>query len=240
MEDSIVTTKNNHYSLSIRFSSDGFSLLIFDELKILLTTKKIPVELNSISYEEIINLLLEDVETILNIKNVRLIYESNHYAFVPASIFKVENAADFLFFHDKLNKNDSICYNKIPGWDIVSVFAVPKALLEALTHLFPRLELEHHLSWFLTEKIKLNDESCIQIWLRPKIMDIVVMNKGNIQMINSYDYQTTEDFTYFTLNIFQQLALNKEEYKVKLYNSGNCPELKLQLQKFLKSVSCEQ
>ena len=240
MEDSTVSNQNNQYSLSIRFGSDGFSLLIYNEFKKLLTTKKVTAELVALNYEEIINLLLEDVETILNIKKVRLIYESDHYAFVPSAIFKADEAGSFLFFQEKLNKTDKVVYNKLPNWDVVNVFTVPNVVHEALTHLFPRLEPEHHLTWFLLEKIKLNDESCVQIWIRPKLMDVLVMNKGNIQLINSYDYQTTEDFTYFTLNIFQQLALNKEEYKTKLYNSENCPELKLQLQKFLKSVSCEQ
>ncbi len=95
------------------------------------------------------------------------------------------------------------------------------------------------MSWFLLEKIKWTDESCVQIWVRPKLMDVVVLTRGNIVLVNSYDYQTVEDFTYFTLNIFQQLGLNKEEYPVKLYNSENCPELKQHLDKYLKSVSCE-
>src|SRR5659263_159805 len=131
MEDSSVPKYNNQYSLSIRFSSDGFSLLIYDELKRLLTTKKIPADLTSITYEEIIDLLLEDVETILSIKKIQLIYESDTYAFVPASIFREEHAADFLFFQDKLNKNDKIGYNKLPYWDTVSVFTVPKVLNDA-------------------------------------------------------------------------------------------------------------
>lgn len=240
MEDSSVPKYNNQYSLSIRFSSDGFSLLIYDELKRLLIAKKIPADLTSISYEDIIELLLEDVETILNIKKIRLIYESDTYAFVPASIFTTEHATDFLFFQDKLNKSDKISFNKLPNWGTVDVFAVPGVLIDAMAHLFPRLEIEHHLSWFLSEKIKSTGESCVQIWVRPKLMDVVVLTNGNIVLINSYDYSTPEDFTYFTLSIFQQLALNKEEYPVKLYNSDTCTELKQHLQKYLKSVGCEQ
>ncbi|MDD5184377.1 MAG: DUF3822 family protein [Paludibacter sp.] len=240
MEDSSVPKYNNQYSLSIRFSSDGFSLLIYDELKKLLTAKTVPVDLTTIHYEDLIELLLDDVETILNIKKIRLIYESDTYAFVPASIFRAEHATDFLFFQDKLNKSDKISFNKLPNWDTVDIFTVPAVLNDAMAHLFPRLEIEHHLSWFLSGKIKSTGESSVQIWVRPKIMDVVVLNNGNIVLINSYDYSTPEDFTYFTLNIFQQLALNKEECPVKLYNSESCTEMKQHLQKYLKSVSCEQ
>ncbi|MFA5046883.1 MAG: DUF3822 family protein, partial [Paludibacter sp.] len=128
MEDLSVPKYNNPYSLSIRFSSDGFSLLIYDELKKLLTAKTVPVDLTTIHYEDLIELLLDDVETILNIKKIRLIYESDTYAFVPASIFRAEHATDFLFFQDKLNKSDKISFNKLPNWDTVDVFAVPTVL----------------------------------------------------------------------------------------------------------------
>ena len=144
-----------------------------------------------------------------------------------------------MFFQDKLNKSDKISFNKLPNWDTVDVFTVPGVLNDAMAHLFPRLEIEHHLSWFLSGKIRSTGENSVQIWVRPKKMDVVVLNNGNIVLINSYDYSTPEDFTYFTLNIFQQLTLSKEEYPVKLYNSENCTELKQHLQKYLKSVSCE-
>jgi len=224
----------HQYSLSIRFSSDGFSLWIYDESNTLLTTKTVTSLLLSLSAEEIVLLLQEDTNALLDIRHVQLIYESDRYAFVPVSIFKEEEAGLFLQLQDQLEKNNKVLFNPMPKWDMVNVFSMPGALFEALTELFPGVIPAHHLSWFINEKIKLQSDSSIQLWVRPKIMDVVALKGGNIVLINSFVYHTPEDFTYFTLNIFEQLSFNTEKDKVKLFNVQTSADLQKHLQKYLK------
>lgn len=224
----------HQYSLSIRFSSDGFSLSIYDEANKLLTTKTVSGLLSSFSADEIVLLLHEDTETLLDIQHVRLISVSDNYAFVPVPIFREDEADVFLQLQDKPEKNSRVLFNLLPKWDMVNVFSMPSALFDALTELYPEVSIEHHLSWFLTEKIKMQSDSSIQIWVRPKMMDVVALKAGNVILINSYVYQTPEDFVYFTLNIFEQLSLNTEKDKVRLFNVQTSADLQKHLLKYLK------
>ncbi|HZK68408.1 MAG TPA: DUF3822 family protein, partial [Paludibacter sp.] len=174
MEKVSSTRDYNQYSLSIRFSSDGFSLSVYDELNKMLSIKKVSALLYSLSEEEIIRMLMHEPELQVNCKNIRLICELDTYAFVPASIFKSDEAELFLFYHDKKEKPEKVLYNELVAWDMVNVFSIPNNLKDALNQLFPDVMIEHHLSHFLTDKIKLRNETCVQIWVRSKIMDVVV------------------------------------------------------------------
>jgi len=176
------------YSLSIRFGKDGFSLSMYDELGKLLTFKEVPFLLLSLSVREIINLLVEETEALINLKSIRFICESDIYTFVPALIFRTDEAGLYLNFHDKTEGNDRVLFNRLLQKDLVNVFSVPNALNVAINQLYPGSTIEHHLSWFFNEKIKQQNENSVQIWVRQKIMDVIVLTNGNVVLANSYNY----------------------------------------------------
>jgi len=234
MEQPNDSTEIKQYLLSIRLSSDGFRLSVFDESSVLLTSKKTSNSLFSLSSDEIIKIITPDVQ--LNYRTVRLICESDRYLFIPAPIFRSEEAADMLHFQFKPVKTDQIILNRIPKWDTVNVFSIPKSVHIALTKMFPDAIIEHHLSYFLTKFIKLQNGNSVYIQVRNNIMDVVIITNGGIQLINSYSFNTPEDFTYYTLNLFDTLSLDTENCKVFLYNSDNKPELQKTLEKYLDVI----
>lgn len=232
MEQHTGSTISNQYSLSIRIGSDGFSLSVIDESNTLLSTKTISVILASLPVEEIANLI--NKETQINYRNIRLVYESDLYAFVPAPVFRSNEAAYYLNFQQTINKNDIVLYNYLPVWDTVNVFAIPKTIQTALSQLFPNTIIEQHLSYFLSTRVKTQHENSIFIWTRPKMMDVIVFKNGKLHLLNSFSYQTAEDFTYHTLNIIDQLSIDTEKCKVRLFNAEKKPELLSTLEKYLE------
>lgn len=228
MEQLNDSTLSNQYSLSIRINSDGFSLAVIDESKALLSTKKVSALMNSLSTEEIIRLINTEIQ--LNFKDLHLIYESDNYIFVPASIFRSNEATDYLNFQQKPAKDEVTLYNTIPVWDIVNIFSIPANIPAALNQLFINTPIEQHVSYFLSEKVTNQHETSIYIWVRSKIMDTIVLKNGKLQLLNSFPYQTPEDFTYQTLNLVEQLSLDTDKCKVYLYN----PDKKIDLQKTLE------
>jgi len=238
MERPTGSTILKQYLLSIRLSADGFNLSVFDESSVLLSSKKVTKSLYALSADEIINIMTP--ETLLNFRTVRLICESDTYTFIPAPIFKMDEAADLLHFQFKPVKTDQIILNRIPKWDTVNVFSIPKTVHYALTHLFPEAIIEHHLSYFLSECVKPLAESCVYIEVRGNIMDVVVISKGTIQLINSYNFNTPEDFTYYTLNLFDKLPLDTENCKVVLFNGEKTTELQKMLELYLEVINGER
>lgn len=236
MEDNSEFKQNNQYSLSIRFSSDGFSLLVHDKADLLLSSKKVAIPLFSLAKSEIVKVIEQEAEGLLNYIDIRIICELDDYIFVPTPLFEAGNENNFLLLEHKLEKKDCALYNKITIWETVNIFSIPKDFKEALTHLFKNRPIEHHLSYFLTDLVKQRTETATYIWVRPNIMDVVVLINGNIYLINSFAYNTPEDFTYFTLNVFDQLSLDTEKNKVKLFNVGGNNVLQKMIQKYVKQV----
>jgi len=231
MEHHSESTISNQYSLSIRIGSEGFSLSVEDDSNNIISTRKVSSLMSSLSTDEIIILISK--ETQLNYRHIHLIYESEVYSFVPAPVFQPNEAVDYLNIEQKTTKDDIILYNFLPAWDTVNIFTIPKTFQTALNQLFPNTIIEHHLSHFLTDKVKTQHENSIFIWLRPTIMDVIVFKNGRLHLLNSFGYQTTEDFTYHTLNIVDQLSIETEKCKVKLFNNEKKPEVKRLLEKYL-------
>lgn len=233
MEPYTDSTISNQYSLSIRISSDGFSLSVVDGSDSLISTKIIPTILTSLSAEQITTLI--NKETQINYRNIHLIYESDIYTFVPAPVFRSNEAAEYLNFQqNKTTKNDIVLYNYLPVWDTVNVFAIPKAIQAALSQLFPNTIIEQHVSYFLSTKVKTQHENALFIWTRPKTLDIIAFKNGKLYLLNSYLYLTADDFTYHTLNIIDKLSIDTDKCKVGLFNAEKKPELKKTLEKYLE------
>jgi len=60
-----------------------------------------------------------------------------------------------------------------------------------------------------------------------------VLCNGELKLVNSYPYATPEDFTYHTLNVIEQLALNVDTCRITLLNAEKRTELKAVLEKYV-------
>lgn len=228
-------TTANSYNLSIRISSDGFSLLVTDGSGLQLSTKKVTASVFSLSAEEITNII--EKETQLNFHHIRIICETDIYIFVPMPLFRTGEAVHFLNFQHKAKKNERVIYNTIPTWNTVNVFSIPGSLLQALTDLFPGQAIEHHMSSFLSDKIKPQQENSLSIWARQQMADLIIIKEGKLQLLNSFSYQTAEDFCFHALNAMEQLSLDTNKHKVFLYNATKKPELEKVLENYVTIIN---
>ena len=216
-------TTENSYSLSIRISSDGFSLSVCEASGLIISSKTVNAQLFALKTEDIISLFKPETE--LNCKKTSIICETDHFVFIPTSFFKPEEAIHFIGLQNKMAKNERVLYNAIHEWDTINTFTIPAALLQALMLLFPEKTIEHHMSTFLNAVTPTRQDDSMHVWVRTKMADIIVLKAGKLQLINSYAYQTPEDFTYHTLNVAEQLTIDTEKCPLYLYNAEKKPEI---------------
>ncbi len=227
------------YSLSIRFSPGGLSLSILerDNTK-LVSAKRLNMPLFSMTKEQIIPLLLQEPETQLLYDKIHLIAETKTYTIVPKEIFKEEEMDKLLYFSHQKEKNASILYNEISAFDAINIFSLPEDISEVFKQLFPACKIEHSISHFIENHIhKHSLQECICIWVRQKIMDVVAFQHNRLLLVNSFDYQTQEDFVYYLLRIIEELNLDFQNCKVYLYNMEQHSKLQGFVRKFVKQ--CE-
>ena len=231
---------NNNYSLSVRVCLNGFSLSMLDQAGATLVSREVPASLYQMRKEEVIELFQTKAGVVpSDYSEVQLIAESDLYVFVPAPLFNLQCIDDYFYFQHERDKTQIVLFNRIPVWDTVNVFSIPLALHEALNELFPDSAVAHQLSDLLSGKIK-TKEDCIHIGVRPKMLDAVVLKSGTLSLINSFAYQTAEDFTYFVLNIFDQLKLDTEKVAVRLYQRNNSADFKDLISMYVKHCEIVQ
>lgn len=227
----------NEYSLSIRISSDGFSLSVLDiEGESVLLKRNVSAFLFQMSKEEI-KVLFEEKAGIVfsDYTDVQLIVESEFYEFVPQPLFKLKNLDDYFYFQHEKDKQQLILFNRIPNWNVVNVFSIPIALNGALNELFEEAVITHHLSCFLSDKIQ-SKADCIYVWVGIAHLDIVVLNAGKLSLINTFTYHTDEDLAYYVLSMYEQFKFDTEQVSVKLFQHENTSRFKDVISLYVKNV----
>ena len=216
----------NQYNLSIRLTSDGFSLFVTDEKDNLLSSKKTSFNILNRSKEEIIEKLLEEQVLGINYQSVRIIVESDYYSCIPESMFDEKHIFDMLQLqHHQIVPTDCIIFNQLLAWNTVLAFTIPDQLFKVISEILPEISIEHHLYAFINDKVALGAGQNFYVWIRHQTMDIVALEKGNLILVNSYEYKTKEDFTYHLLNASKQLSFDREECNLNIYNADQHPEL---------------
>lgn len=216
----------NQYNLSIRFTSDGFSLYVTDERNNLLSSKETSFDVFNQSKEEIIDKLLQEHVLDINYQSVRIIVESDYYSCIPQIIFDEENIFDlFQLHHHQIKPTDCIIHNIILAWNAVLAFTIPKQLHQVISETLPEVNIEHHLYAFINDKVALDTGQNLYVWVRHQTMDIIALEKGNLILINKYNFNIKEDFIYHLLNAAKQLSFDQELSNLNIYNIDRQPEL---------------
>lgn len=91
------------------------------------------------------------------------------------------------------------------------IYALPQPLIFAVTTCFTQVKLQHsHLA--ILEAARLTavrkQHVCVYAYARSGSLTVCVADEKQLFLLNKYSYQTTKDFLYFILLVYQQLNLN--------------------------------
>ncbi len=211
----------NRMSIQISLSGLSFCILSSSESRIVYlkrvdfknkrTPEAVLVELqNHISNEP---LLSQPFETVL------VLFQNELSNVVPEEFFEEENAADYLKYSSKIIKTDFISHDKIEANNSINVFVPYMNINNYLFELYGEFEYKHA-STILLERalsdIRNREKDKIYLNVEPFHFEMVVVKKGQLQLYNTFEYYTKEDFIYFILFAIEQLKLNPETVIVKL------------------------
>ncbi len=223
-------------SLSIRFSLDGFSLYIHDENNQLISSKTVEFELIKQTIDELHYILDNTRELKLNFKSIRIIYETNQYTLIPYKLFDIDNIQHFLYLqHPESKKFENFAYNHLLAWDIYIAFAVPNNLHEVLSKIFPEIELQHHIYSFINDKVPLQKLSSIFVIDRNEMIDVIAIEKGTFQLVNSFKYASPETALFYILKVYEQLKLDVNQCVTFLNTNKSNSALELLIKTYIKN-----
>ncbi len=226
-KNSLQNTKD--IALSIQFSLDGFSFCITD------TKRKEIVYFTSYLFDDTLKSpkkLLDEIKVIFNkdknlqyeFNAIEVIHENYLSTLVPELYFSEDSLQNYLSFSVKTFKNDFITYDSITNIKAKNVYIPYVNINNYIFQNFGEFEYKHHHTVLLQKLLsrKPEENKVMYVNVVKNNFDVVVIENETVIFLNSFAYQTKEDFLYYILFTAEQLHLNTEEFK--LFFSGEISE----------------
>jgi hypothetical protein len=239
--DSNITSS---YFLSIQASLDGFSFSTLDPVRNKYIQFK-HFELKNIKNEEFTNLIEQIFEQndLLNLphKKVFILLPTPYSTLVPSGLFTPEEAEKWLTFTHQVPSNQEIVYTRMKLTDAWNVFAIPGTTKELFKRQFPEPMFFHQYIPIAETKLAISrpgiGRNLVIINLQNRYFDLVVLEKNNLKLCNTFEINGETDLIYYTLFVFEQLQLIPTTTEVQLIGSHpDFEKIKQMLAKYIKHV----
>jgi len=214
----------NYHKLSIQVSLNGLSFCIVDtianaikEFKRLSFGKELsPYEMQ----KELKQLFRESQIEDYSFSEVVVIHRNNLFSLVPKPLFDTAELANYLKFNVKILANDLVEYDEIDSYDLVNVYLPFVNINNYIYDLFGEFEFMHHgtvMAQSLLNSHSNGNETICYVHIADHQMDITVLNQKQLLFFNSFQFKTKEDFIYYLLFTLEQLKLDTEKIKLRLF-----------------------
>ena len=214
-----------NYILTIQYSLDGLSFVIFDnEEQKFLCLKHYHISQKEINSDTInVTTFLEELQEkenwkLSDFKETILLIDNNYNTFVPMEFVTPESNVGFLKLLNISNEGKTLTDN-ISSYEISNIYPVTKDI-ENIND--GRIKIRHTSS-ILTESLikefsERNPEIRAFVNVKNNSYELIVINDSNLIFHNYFNFNTKEDFIYFILFTFEQLKIDNES--IPLYFMG--------------------
>lgn len=212
-----------YQKLAIQVSLNGLSFAIFDTLMNKpLTMENLPIGKISPT-AKIEDLFGEAFQNYPELKSdydeVVIIHSNNLSTFVPTALFDEEYLGSYLQFNTKVFETDFFAFDELANYEMNNVYIPYVNMNNYFIDLFGTFDYKHANTILVNKLLDLsknNDERKMFVHVSDTHFEIVVIQNQKLELYNSFDYKTPEDFIYYILFTAEQLQLNPESFKLEL------------------------
>jgi len=155
-------------------------------------------------------------------KDVSVIHQNELATLVPQTLYDDSIKADYLKFNSKILQTDYITTDDIAVNESVNIYVPYVNINNYIFETFGEFIYKHSSSVLIESVLKSqanSEEQEVYINTNATSIEVLVVEKGQLQLFNVFEYQSKEDFIYYILFVFEQLHLNVETTVVKLSGS---------------------
>lgn len=244
MQEKNKTSTISNLRLSIQVSLSGLSFCILNSQNNLIEY------LHSINFKKKLNPndVLDKLSHVFNTEqalkqsfhDVIVIHKNELSTIVPHALFNDENLADYLKFNNKILSTDYIAHDTIEITDSINVYVPYVNINNFLYERFGEFTYKHFSSILIEQIVKAEkhaEKPKMYVNVFNNSFDIIVVRSGKLILINTFEYQTKEDFIYYILFTAEQLNLNPENFElIFLGNIDSKDELYIITYKYIRFV----
>lgn len=148
-----------------------------------------------------------------------LVYNFSESNLVPEKYFSEDCARPVtnLVYGDL--SDDLVLDEKIPWFEFHNVYRIPRRLHYLMQEKFPNARYWHFYSLQLKchKMFTAREEPYfLKIYFYPDQMQVMIFERGQLQLIQHFTYQDSKDVLYNLLNCCHQMAINREEVILEL------------------------
>ncbi|MCB9335559.1 MAG: DUF3822 family protein [Flavobacteriales bacterium] len=223
IDKSFSESNSNQYFLYLQLGKSGLIYTVFDpqNAQFLVLEQFLFNDVYSdYSITNYLNNILDNSQLLkLNFKKFQVAYINQRATLIPNAIFNVEELKKYHAFNFSELEEDYFFHDKLLNADCMNVFSIP----DYITHSFQSISNVsfHHFSSAIIEASILNTKTgnndfSIDVNVLPSSFQITVIKNQKLELYNSFTYQTSEDFIYYLLFVFNQLQIKPEESTINL------------------------
>jgi len=225
---------------------DGFSFCIRDiesEEIVLFTSYQFDRTLATpeLLLEKVSQIFSENKALQNDFKEINVIHQNNLSTLVPDPYFDQKELKNYLKHNVKTLYNDYITFDDITLINAKNVYIPFVNINNYLFQNFGSFQFQHH-STILIDKIlaynKNNTDRTMYVQVFKNSINIIVAQKDELVLYNSFDYKTPEDFLYYILFVAEQLEMNPDQFELIFLGDINDSDKNYELTyKYVRNIS---
>ncbi len=207
--------KTSTYSLSIQISQMGYTYCILDSFsKEYVAIKHVGygTEVSDADlYDKIKDNLAADAFLSKSYKSVDMIYVTRKSVIVPNPMFDKTKLKDLVSANFPITDKEEIQFNKLKSISACNVFVIPSYITTLMVNTFPEINFYHEATPLIENLIKnCSEELTLSANFYYDFMDIVVTEKGKVQLYNTFSYQSPTDALFAITSVADKLKIDKK------------------------------
>lgn len=215
-------TDKTYKKLAIQVSLNGLSFCVWD------TLNSNPIVLQSIPFDSFqrsakiedlfASVFRENPELRHQYDEIAVVHSNNLCAFVPTALFDEEFLGSYLQYNTKVFETDFFTFDALDKYEMNNVYIPYVNMNNFFIDQYGSFDYKHANSILVSKVLEVsknNEERKMFVHIDKTHFEIVVVQNQKLQLYNSFEYKTPEDFIYYILFTAEQLQLNPEHFKLE-------------------------
>lgn len=241
----VTGSNSNQYTLSIRFSADGFYFALLNpkakEEKDSYTYYIYKVN-ESLSLTANLKQAIDELEWLgYTYQAVNIVTVTHRYTLVPMDFFEDEQVEAIFYHNFKPMDNEAVLYQILHKSNAVLLFGIDKAFLTLLQEQFPQAQIQVQaapLVEYLSTRNRLEKHRQLLCYANEEQITIAAMERRSLLLCNSFTCHCTADRLYYLLYTWKQLGFDQLQDELLLVdNTAASEELKQELSRYIQQVT---
>lgn len=215
--------KTTEYKIYLEVSINGLKYTIYNPSSntfIGIEEYRFDAVFNDYSMLEPINNIIEQTPLLKNTySSFNVAFSNQRSTLIPNAIFQQDKLALYHQYNFTKQEEDIFIYDNLINISAKNIYSVPDYIVNIFKS-FKNSSFSHFSSTLIEGALlhskKENALSHVDVHVMPDSFQIISIKNQQLEIYNSFTYQTSEDFLYYLLFVLDQLKIDNEKASIRL------------------------